>query len=75
VSRQHFNPEAIRAQFAAGGGDFKVQPQAGGGEAINLGASLSALLPNGWSVRLGYDAILNPQFSEHRINLSVNAGF
>ncbi|WP_396180236.1 autotransporter domain-containing protein, partial [Flavobacterium sp.] len=75
VSRQHYNPEAIRAQFAIGGGNFKVQPQAGGGESFNPGASLSALLPNGWSVRLGYDAILNPQYAEHRINLSVNAGF
>ena len=75
MSRQHYNAEAIRAQFAAGGGNFKVQPQAGGGEAFNPGASLSALLPNGWSVRLGYDAILNPQYAEHRINLSVNAGF
>jgi autotransporter-associated beta strand protein len=75
VSRQHYNPEAIRAQFAAGGGNFKVQPQAGGGESFNPGASLSALLPNGWSVRLGYDAILNPQYAEHRINLSVNVGF
>lgn len=75
VSRQHYNPESIQARFAAGGGDFKVNPQAGGSEFINPGASLSALLPNGWSVWLSYDAILNPQFAEHRINLSVNTGF
>ncbi len=30
VSRQHFNPSAVSAQFAAGGDRFSVQPQAGG---------------------------------------------
>jgi hypothetical protein len=75
VSRQHYNPESIRARFAAGGGDFKVKPQAGGSEYVNPGVSLSALLANGWTVRLSYDAILNPQSAEHRVNLSVGAGF
>ena len=75
VSRQHYNPESIQARFAAGGSDFKVNPQAGGSEYVNPGASLSALLPNGWTVRLSYDAILNPQYAEHRINLSLNTGF
>jgi hypothetical protein len=75
VSRQHYNPASIRAQFAAGGGEFKVKPQAGGSEYINPSASLSAILANGWTVRLSYDAILNPQSAEHRVNLSVGAGF
>ena len=38
-------------------------------------AFCSALLRNGWTVRLSYDAILNPQAAEHRVNLSLNAGF
>jgi fibronectin-binding autotransporter adhesin len=75
VSRQHYNPNAIAARFTAGGDEFKVNPQAGGGEFINPAASLTALLANGWSVRLGYEAILNPQFAEHRVNLSVNSDF
>jgi hypothetical protein len=29
----------------------------------------------GWSVRLGYSAILSPASAEHRVDLSVNAGF
>jgi autotransporter-associated beta strand protein len=75
VTRQHFNPNAISARFAAGGSAFRVQPQVGGGEFVTPGASLTALLGNGWSVRVGYDAILNQDSSEHRVNLSVNAGF
>ncbi|MCS6242595.1 MAG: autotransporter outer membrane beta-barrel domain-containing protein [Opitutus sp.] len=75
ASRQSFNPNRITARLAAGGEAFRVNPQAGGSEYINPGASLSALLPNGWTVRLSYDAILNPQYSEHRVNLSLNAGF
>jgi outer membrane autotransporter protein len=75
VSRQHFNPGAITAQFAAGGDRFKVQPQDGGGEFINPGASLTVLGGQGWSVRLGYNAILSPASAEHRVDLSVNAGF
>ncbi len=75
VSRQSFNPNSITARLAAGGDAFRVNPQAGGSEYINPGASLSALLPNGWTVRLSYDAILNPQSAEHRVNLSINAGF
>ena len=43
--------------------------------ASNPGVSLTALLAQGWSVRLGYDATLNQDFAEHRINLSINAGF
>jgi uncharacterized protein YhjY with autotransporter beta-barrel domain len=75
VSRQHFNPNTINARFAAGGSDFSVKPQAGGREFINPGASLTALLPNGWSVRLSYEAILNQASDEHRASLSLNAGF
>ena len=75
VSRQSFNPNRITARLAAGGDAFRVSPQAAGSEYINPGASLSALLPNGWTMRLSYDAILNPQFAEHRVNLSVGAGF
>ena len=75
ASRQSFNPNRITARLAAGGDAIKVNPQAGGSEFINPGASLSALLPNGWTVRLSYDAILNPQSAEHRVNLSLNAGF
>ncbi len=75
VSRQHFNPNAITAQFAAGGDRFKVQPQDGGGEFINPGASLTVLGGQGWSVRLGYSSILSPSSAEHRVDLSVNAGF
>jgi uncharacterized protein with beta-barrel porin domain len=74
-SRQSFNPNSITARFAAGGDAFRVNPQAGVSEYINPGASLSALLPNGWSVRLSYDAILNRDSAEHRLNLSLNAGF
>jgi hypothetical protein len=75
ASRQSFNPNSITARLAAGGDAFRVSPQAGGSEYINPGASLAALLPNGWTVRLSYDAILNPQSAEHRLNLSVGAGF
>ena len=75
VSRQYVNPNAISARLAAGGDAFKVQPQSGGGEYLNPGASLSAILSNGWTARLSYDAILNPQSAEHRVNLSLNAGF
>jgi uncharacterized protein with beta-barrel porin domain len=75
ASRQSFNPNSITAQLAAGGDTFKVKPQSGGSEYINPGASLSAILANGWTVRLSYDAILNPQSAEHRVNLSVGAGF
>jgi autotransporter-associated beta strand protein len=75
ASRQSFNPNSITARLAAGGDAFRVTPQAGGSEFINPSASLSALLPNGWTVRLSYDAILNPQSAEHRVNLSVGAGF
>ncbi len=75
VSRQHFNPNAITARFAAGGDAFKVQPQDGGGEFINPGASLTVMGGQGWSVRLGYSAILSPASAEHRVDLSVNAGF
>ena len=75
VTRQHFNPSAISARFAAGGNAFSVRPQAGDSEFITPGASLTALLANGWSVRLGYEAILNQDSAEHRVNLSVNAGF
>jgi uncharacterized protein with beta-barrel porin domain len=75
ASRQSFNPNSITARLAAGGDSFKVKPQSGGSEYINPGASLSAILANGWTVRLSYDAILNPQAAEHRVNLSVGAGF
>ena len=75
VSRQHFNPNTIAAQFTAGGDAFRIKPQAGSSEFFLPGASLTALLANGWSVRLSYDAILNPDSAEHRVNLSVNAGF
>jgi fibronectin-binding autotransporter adhesin len=75
ASRQSFTPNPITARLAAGGDAFRVNPPAAGSEYINPGASLAALLPNGWTVRLSYDAILNPQSAEHRINLSLNAGF
>ncbi|MCS6273319.1 MAG: autotransporter domain-containing protein [Opitutus sp.] len=75
ASRQSFNPNSITARLAAGGDAFRVNPQAGGSEYINPGASLSAVLPTGWTVRLSYDAILNPQSAEYRVNLSVGAGF
>ena len=75
ASRQSFNPNSITARLAAGGDAFRVNPQAGGSEYINPGASLSALLANGWTVRLSYDAILNPQYAEHRVNFSFGAGF
>jgi fibronectin-binding autotransporter adhesin len=75
ASRQHFNPNAITARFAAGGDAFRVQPQDGGGEFINPGVSLTVVGGQGWSVRLGYSAILNPARAEHRVDLSVNSGF
>jgi hypothetical protein len=75
VSRQYFNPNAITAQLTAGGDTFKVKPQAGGREFIHPGVSLVAILANGRSVRLGYEASLNRDSAEHRVNLSVNAGF
>ena len=75
VSRQHYNPNGITAQFAAGGNSFKVQPQAGGSEYINPGAGLTAILANGWSVRLSYNAVLNQQTTSHQLDLSVSTGF
>ncbi|MCS6244731.1 MAG: hypothetical protein H2172_12850 [Opitutus sp.] len=76
ASRHSYNPNPITARLAAGADAFRVNPQTGGSEYINPGtSSLSALLPNGWTVRLSYDAILNPQYSEHRVNLSVGAGY
>ena len=75
ASRQSFKPNSITARLAAGGDAFSINPQATGNEYINPGASLSALLPNGWTVRLSYDAILNRDSAEHRVNLSLNAGF
>ena len=44
-------------------------------QGVSPGTSLTTLLVNGRSVRLGYDAILNQDSAEHRVNLSVNAGF
>ena len=75
LSRQHYNPNRIDARLAAGGQTMTVSPLAAGREYINPGVSLTALLAQGWSVRLGYDATLNQDFAEHRINLSINAGF
>ena len=75
VSRQYFNPSAIMARFAAGGDAFKVQPQDGGGEFINPGVGQMLVSGRGWSVCLGYSAILSPASAEHRVDLSLNAGF
>ena len=74
VSRQHYSPAGITGRFAAGGDSFVVQPQGGGSEYINPGVSLSALLANGCTVQLSYEAILNNNFAEHRVNLSIGAG-
>ena len=75
VSRQHYNPNRISAQLVAGGAAMTVKPQAGGSEYINPGVSLTALLPQDWSVRLSYDAVLNTQSADHRFNLNVSTGF
>jgi hypothetical protein len=75
VSRQLFNPNTITAQLAAGGTPFSVKPQAGGHAYINPGASLEAIMANGITLRLSYDAIVNKDTAEHRVNFSVGAGF
>lgn len=75
VSRQHFNPNAITARLNAGGDSFGVKPEGVGSEFVNPGMGLTTQWASGWSVKLGYEAILNRNAAEHRVNLSVNAGF
>jgi autotransporter-associated beta strand protein len=75
ASRQLFNPNTITAQLAAGGTPFSVKPQAGGHAYINPGASLEAIMANGFTLRLSYEAIVNKDSAEHRVNFSVGAGF